>query len=394
MPTPLSSTTRRTARFVLRDADRDRTSPGRGRATLRTASCAPRNTSFSTSDAASNPGATSTSTVISRAVSEAARSASAASSPSVSKLGGWISTMSERSSRMLVRTPTTASSRYWRVSCRGAVGRRSEAAARLYAVPARRWTTPSCRSAAMRRRSRSVDSTALTSSRPRSTCPRRSCRASNHVNGPRASHSSSTAPVTMGAIDTQTRRPPAAKPVKRVYDSTSTRCPAGVSTATSTSRSFPRPRSEACSGDSDLLDARLCAQLLQRGQIAGVERVPLADQLRQVGVDDPPVGIPDLQADDVLVEHPFPYDTVQCGEGGGVAVDCRVGEQRSDDAPADQHGRLARVVDGLVPALALHQIERRPSDEDHGGEADGHEPRDRAGCRRVRPTAAAAGPVG
>ena len=84
--------------------------------------------------------------------------------PADSRLGGWISTSSVRRSR----TP-------WRsvpVAARSAGGARRRAAARSAAsgarpnaTPARSCTTPSCRSAAIRRRSWSEASIALASSR-------------------------------------------------------------------------------------------------------------------------------------------------------------------------------------------------------------------------------------
>ena len=71
--------------------------------------------------------------------------------------------------RMLSRVPDAASSRIERVA--GGISGSAEPAAALseYEIPARSWTTPSWRSAAIRRRSSSDASTARTSSISRST---------------------------------------------------------------------------------------------------------------------------------------------------------------------------------------------------------------------------------
>ena len=89
------------------------------------------------------------------------RSPSAASSPAVARFGGWISTSSVRSSRTPWRSRAVAARSVWAWSASPRRSASSASGARPKATPARSCTTPSWRSAAMRRRSWADASTAL-----------------------------------------------------------------------------------------------------------------------------------------------------------------------------------------------------------------------------------------
>ena len=99
---------------------------------------------------------------------------SATRRPADSRFGGWISTSSVRRSRTPWRSVPVAPRRTFASSSSPRRSASAVSGARPKATPARSCTTPSCRSAAIRWRSRVDASTALASSASRSRCPR--CR--------------------------------------------------------------------------------------------------------------------------------------------------------------------------------------------------------------------------
>ena len=150
---------------------------------------------------------------------------SAASSPLARRFGGWISTSSERSRRIASRVAGRSVAERRAASS----GDPSASAAALseYEIPARSWTGPSWRSAAIRRRSSADASTARTSSASRSSCVRCSRRPSRQASGTWTSHSRTRLASRRAANGSQIRRPVASTALRRWYVSKSSGVPSG-----------------------------------------------------------------------------------------------------------------------------------------------------------------------
>ena len=70
--------------------------------------------------------------------------------------------------------------------------------------------------------------------------------------------------------------------------------------------------------------------------LVGTEHVGLTDEARLVGVEDvPAVAVPDLHADERVVEYVAPHDAVDPRDRS-----CRSGEQRVGDGGLDEALRL------------------------------------------------------
>ncbi len=157
-----------------------------------------------------------------------------------------MSTRSDRRVPMLSRTCAAPDSRTRRSSA-PADGARA-AAARVYDTPVRSWTTPSCRSCAIRRRSRSDASTACWSRISLCSWLRSSERVSDQASGSCTSWRSTSAPITIGAKLSQMLRPTSTTPSYLKYASKRSAVPSGVVTGRYVSRSLPCAASYRFSG--------------------------------------------------------------------------------------------------------------------------------------------------
>ena len=196
---------------------------------------------------------------------------------------------------------------------RSASRRESAAALSEYEMPARSWTTPSWRSAAIRRRSSADASTART----RSALAVVLAPAQAPGQPPGEGHLHEPEEHEAGEQQRREREPdPAARRRDR-------RSPAGTSRTAAASRpargSGGRPRT-GCPGRARS-GSRACRGRCSSARVAPVREQPRAstsssgisraDQPRLVGVDDAPVGGPDLDADDALAEHALLDDPVE-----------------------------------------------------------------------------------
>ncbi len=109
-----------------------------------------------------------------------------------------MSTTSERSERIAARTASAATCNRPDSSRLPARSASTAAPASAIEVAARSWTTPSCRSAAIRRRSASDAASERYSITSRSRRARAVCRASRTASGNCTSCSSTSAPIVIG----------------------------------------------------------------------------------------------------------------------------------------------------------------------------------------------------
>ena len=168
--------------------------------TLRSASCATRNANCSAGppEPRAAPSSTTSVTATPRAVVVAARSPSAAARPVRRRLGGWMSTTSERSERIAGAHGVRGEVQPARLVAAARPIASTAAPASAIEVAARSWTTPSCRSAAIRRRSASDAASERCSISSRSRRARAVCRASRTASGNCTSCSSTSAPIVIG----------------------------------------------------------------------------------------------------------------------------------------------------------------------------------------------------
>ncbi len=191
------------------------------------------------------------------------------------------------------------------------------------ATPARSWTTPSWRSAAIRRRSWVDASTALSSRSSRSRCPLCRRRAIDHASGTWKS-SSTSRPATSGGCECA-QQPLAARAdrAEALVDLEQHRRPVGCADR--------RVRLEQLSGRPFELVLRP-AEIAQLGlRAAGPQQLPFVlaqreappDQRGLVRVQDRPVLGPHLHAHDRSRQHLTEDHVVQARQGGPIAVAAR-----------------------------------------------------------------------
>jgi hypothetical protein len=215
------------------------------------------------------------------------------------------------------------------------------------ATPARSWTTPSCRSAAIRRRSFSEASIARASSRSRSVWPRCSER---ELDQQEDSHRGQ-----------QRRRERAQEPRRARAD----RAEALVGLEQhrrAVGRADRRVRLQqlallalvAVLGLAEVAQLRVGAAGLEQLRLFGSQREALPDQPRLVGVEDRPVRAPQLHAHDRLAEDLALDEIVELPQRPRVSLQYTVGQRRLDE-PALDLDALARVALGL---LDRHRAQR------------------------------------
>ena len=98
-----------------------------------------------------------------------------------------------------------------------------------------------------------------------------------------------------------------------------------------------------------------------------LERETLADQLRDIGVDDLPGGIPDLDPDQPAAEHLSLHHGVEGSDGRRLGRDQPFGHFRSDDGSLEKGASASGVVDRFVVGGSIGE----PADGDD--QADQHE---------------------
>ncbi len=106
----------------------------------------------------------------------------------------------------------------------------------------------------------------------------------------------------------------------------------------------------------------------ERFAFLGTERIALADERLVVGVDDPPITVPDLHADHLFGDHPLTNHHVESVEDAAITMENAVGDHRSDvatvrlDHPAgvaDGLGRRDPPSDRQADTCTMGQIPRR-----------------------------------
>jgi hypothetical protein len=96
--------------------------------------------------------------------------------------------------------------------------------------------------------------------------------------------------------------------------------------------------------------------------LVGAEAEPLADDRRLVGVDDPPVARPELDADDRRAQQPPLHEVVQPRERPGITGQDAVAQARGLDERALQDDAIACVALGLPHG---HRPQREEPADDH-----------------------------
>ena len=211
---------------------------------------------------------------------------------------------------------------------RGGVQRRHRAgregvvtgrAARAKVTPTRSWTTPSCRSLAMRRRSTSEASRDRCRSSSRSRWRLRSRAANDHAMGICNSSKATREPRDTGAKLLQMRRPAAtrrrsgSKPRRGGVP----RWACGWADRPRGACDPVRPGSRA----GEVTDVGVDVPVRSGPVLVVAElRRSCRASAARVGVDDPPVGCPDLHPDERVIENVIAHDGIEAGQRRRVAT--------------------------------------------------------------------------